>query len=150
MTPDPIKAKKIPHRCEGTLKKEKLIIIEFNSRHSIGTFYYGQRYVLATLMVCHCIDQMDHCVGIFKSNLDIWSNTHLNRHMVDVFLGLVLCGRSPCADYGGDGLALVVVDIAPEQNEGCTEPVIHGYKLLKVWVGGVVNLAEPYVPDANV
>ena len=57
---------------------------------------------------------------------------------------------SPCTDDGLDGGALVVTDVASEEDKGGTEAVLHVDELLKFGVVRVVDFAQPDVADANV
>ena len=45
---------------------------------------------------------------------------------------------------------MVVEDVPAHQDESGTEAVEHGNELLKVGVGGVFDLAEPYVTDTDI
>ena len=70
--------------------------------------------------------------------------------IVDVFYGVVLGGRSPSRKDHGHGIAMVVVDVATHEYETCPKSIFDMDELLEVWVGGVLDFAQPDIADSNV
>ena len=71
-------------------------------------------------------------------------------HVGDVEVCGVFDRWSPRTDDGLDGGAVVVANVATEQDKGGTEAVLHGDELLKLGVIRVVDFAQPDIADANV
>lgn len=71
-------------------------------------------------------------------------------HIVDVFEGVVLGCWCPSRKDHGYRIAMVVVDVATQEHEPCPESIFDMDELLEVWVGGVLDFAQPDIADANV
>lgn len=79
-----------------------------------------------------------------------WEFTQGVAHVGNVEVCGVLHRRSPRTDDGLDGGAVVVANVASEEDKGGTEAVLHVDELLKFGVIRVVDFAQPNVADANV
>ena len=71
-------------------------------------------------------------------------------HIVDVFEGVVFGGWCPGRKDHGHGIAMVVVDVATKEHEPCPKSIFDMYELLEVWVGGVLDFAQPDIAYSNV
>ena len=70
--------------------------------------------------------------------------------IVDVFDGVVFGGWCPCRKDHGHGIAMVVVDVATQEHETCSESIFDMDELLEVLVGWVLDFAQPDIAYSNV
>lgn len=106
--------------------------------------------MLAALMEDHGIHEAVHLVLVVVVEGFIAGDLRHLAYCNDVGLCVILGGWCPCSNDLRDGCAVVVAYVSTEEYEASTHTIDHGDELLKVWVGGFPDLAQPDVADAYV
>ena len=107
-------------------------------------------YMLAAFNEDHRVDECYHLVFVFELQPYITLNARHLADLINIGRGVVLTGWSPRCNYLGNGCAVVVAYISTYQDKASAHSIDHGNELLKVGVGGVANLTEPNVANANI
>lgn len=116
----------------------------------VGRFYQLHVEDGACLHFGHSLDEATHQDFVGEVNFGRWEDSQGVGHVGNVEVCGVLNRWSPRTDDCLDGGALVVTDVASEEDKGGTEAVLHVDELLKLRVIRVVDFAQPNVADANV
>ena len=106
--------------------------------------------MLAALMEYHGIHEAVHLVLVEVVEGFIAGDLRHLTDCSDVGLCVILGGGCPCSNDLGDGGAVVVAYVATKQDEASTHTIDHGDELLKFWVVGFPDFAQPTVADADV
>lgn len=106
--------------------------------------------MLSALMVDHGIHESIHLVLVEVVEGFIAGDLRILADRSDVCLGVILGGWCPGSNNLGDGGAVVVAYVTTKENEASTHTIDHVDELLKVWVGGFTDFAQPDVAYADV